>query len=54
MTVKFRIDEVEISAEVEMPEECQWFLACDNSPEWLVHHPVLEFVPTCTRCAERV
>lgn len=51
--VKFRISEVKIDSEVEMPEECQWFLGCDNTPEWLVHHPVLEFVPTCSRCAER-
>lgn len=51
--VKFRISEVKIDSEVEMPDECQWFLGCDEKPEWLVHHPVLEFVPACPRCAER-
>lgn len=54
MTVKFRIDEVQIDEGVVVPDECQWFRGCGETPEWLVHHPVLEFVPTCTRCAERV
>lgn len=33
---------------------CQWFLLCDNPAAGVVVHPVLGFVPTCERCADRL
>ena len=38
----------------EGPNECQWFARCTNPPTGLVSHPVLEFVPTCQRCADKL
>ena len=33
---------------------CSWFAFCDNPATVLVPHPVLDDVPTCQRCADRV
>lgn len=33
---------------------CQWFALCDHPADGLVAHPVLDYVPTCTRCATRL
>lgn len=33
---------------------CQWFAWCDRIAVTLVSHPILEDVPACPRCADRV
>ncbi len=33
--------------------KCEWFLRCDHEAEGVLTHPVLGYVPTCGRCAER-
>ncbi len=32
---------------------CQWYAMCDNTHDGFVWHPVLAFVPTCNRCANK-
>lgn len=32
---------------------CAWFALCDNEATGVVEHPVLEYVPTCQRCADK-
>jgi len=33
---------------------CEWFLGCSRTALYLVEHPVLEDVPTCSTCVERL
>lgn len=33
---------------------CQWFLKCTNEAHGDVAHPVLNHVPTCLRCADKL
>jgi hypothetical protein len=33
---------------------CEWFAGCSRTALYLVEHPVLEDVPTCSTCVERV
>lgn len=39
-----------------MPEfitpTCQYFALCENDAAGVTEHPVLEYVPTCQRCAD--
>jgi hypothetical protein len=30
---------------------CEWFARCGNETSIVAHHPVLTYVPICTRCA---
>lgn len=32
---------------------CEWYARCGRVAAWLVTHPVLGEVPTCTRCVEK-
>lgn len=32
---------------------CRWYLLCDNAADGVVAHPILEYVPTCKRCAAK-
>lgn len=43
------LDEVEIDGG--LPEVCQWFLNCEETPTHLVSHSILGWVPACERCA---
>lgn len=33
---------------------CAWFALCDRVATVMMGHPVLQEVPTCVRCAQRV
>ena len=33
---------------------CEWFARCTNKADGAVWHPVLEYVPTCRRCADKL
>lgn len=33
---------------------CEWFARCENDAAGLVAHPVLLYVPTCHRCADKL
>jgi hypothetical protein len=33
---------------------CEWFALCANPAEGLLPHPVLDWVPTCSRCADKI
>lgn len=33
---------------------CRWFALCDEPAAGTVQHPVLDPVPTCKRCADRL
>lgn len=33
---------------------CEWFAGCNRTAVYLVEHPVLEDVPTCPTCVERL
>lgn len=33
---------------------CEWFVGCSRTALYLVEHPVLEDVPTCSTCVERL
>ena len=33
--------------------QCEWFARCTNPADGVVDHPVLNLVPTCTRCATK-
>lgn len=35
------------------PQECQWFLLCDNEATVQIEHPILPDVPACQRCADK-
>lgn len=35
------------------PPTCEWFALCANPAEGVVEHPVLDYVPTCARCAAK-
>jgi hypothetical protein len=30
---------------------CEWFALCDEAADGVVAHPILDPIPTCTRCA---
>lgn len=34
--------------------KCEWFLLCENEAIGVSPHPVLEFVPVCRRCADKL
>lgn len=38
---------------VEIEVTCQWYLLCENPATGAVSHPILGWVPTCQRCADR-
>jgi hypothetical protein len=33
---------------------CEYFLMCDNPTLMVVDHPILDKVPCCTRCADKM
>jgi hypothetical protein len=33
---------------------CQWFALCDRPADGVITHPILDDVPCCTRCAEKL
>lgn len=33
---------------------CGWFALCENEANGVVAHPILEYVPTCERCATKL
>lgn len=33
---------------------CEWFAFCDRPAVALLEHPVLQFVPVCERCRDKV
>ena len=33
---------------------CQWFALCDKDAVGVVDHPILGYVPTCQRCADKM
>lgn len=35
-------------------EQCQWFLMCENRAVTLEPHPILNEVPICNRCQEKL
>lgn len=32
---------------------CEWFALCQAETQYVVAHPILGWVPTCSRCAKR-
>ena len=40
----------ELDIEGDFPTVCEWFLNCTNEPTHLVSHPILDWVPACTKC----
>lgn len=34
--------------------ECQWWAGCERLAQLAVAHPILEWVPTCRECAQRI
>ena len=36
------------------PVLCGWFALCMNQATTTIHHPVLDYVPCCDRCAAKV
>lgn len=38
----------------DMAATCEWFALCDHPADGAVWHPVLGYVPTCLRCADRL
>lgn len=32
---------------------CQWYALCPNPATGVVEHPILAYVPTCQRCADK-
>jgi len=33
---------------------CEWFALCDRPADGVVSHPILGWVPTCQRCADKL
>lgn len=33
---------------------CEFFALCDNDATHIYHHPILDEVPACERCLDRV
>lgn len=33
---------------------CEWFALCTYTADGKVHHPVLGWLPCCTRCADKL